>query len=103
MDPEPVDPDSSGQPVAEISSRQLLYLLVGAALLVSVGVLVLASGLIAPPWAAFLLVVAWLGAAMVSVTEWRRRPFLPLLAGLGIGILWVVVIAVGNAFLGWRA
>jgi len=99
---DPTSADPSDQSVPEISSRQLLYLLVGAALLVSVGVLVLASGLIAPLWAALLLDVAWLGAAIVSVVQWRRRPFLPLLAGLGIGILWVFVIAVGNAFLGWQ-
>ena len=87
----------------ELTDRHVLYALVGAALLAVMGVLVLASGLVAPTWAVVLLGVFWLVAAGASLAGWRRKMYLPLLWGVIVGVVWVVVISVGGAVLDWRA
>lgn len=87
----------------ELTDRHVLYALVGAALLVVMGILVLSSGLIAPPWAVVLLGIFWLAAVAASVLGWRQKMFLPLMWGVVVGVVWVVAMTLGGALLDWRA
>lgn len=86
----------------ELSPRHLLYALVGAALQLVMGVFVLASGLVAPPWAVALLVAVWLLGVVSSLRSWRDKMFSPLLWGVVVGVVWVGVVSVGGAVLGWN-
>jgi hypothetical protein len=87
----------------EISQTHLLFALIGAAMMVVIGVFVFASTLIAPPWAVAAMGVVWLAAAIWSATTWRRSMFAPLLAALSVGVMWIVVVNLGDALLGWTA
>lgn len=86
---------------AELSPRHLLYALVGAALLVVMGVFVFASGLIVPPWGTVVLVAAWLVAVVMALRSWRRRMFAPVMWGVLVGLFWVAFVSVGGAVFGW--
>lgn len=90
--------DSAG---GELSSRHVLYALVGAALLLIMGVLVAASGLVAPLWAVGLLAAFWLYAVIASLRTWRRRMFSPVVWGVAVGVAWVGLISIGGAVLDW--
>jgi hypothetical protein len=90
------------QPAPELSPRHLLYALVGAGLLVAVGVLAIGSGLVAPLWAMLLLIGLWLVAVVVSVATWRRKPWVPMLAAIGVAGVVIGVISVGQAVWDWR-
>ena len=87
------------------SARSLLDATVtvaGFALLVPVGLLYVASGLVVPlPW----LVGVWaLGAAVVAFAVWsRRRPWVVLATPVVAVVLWVVIVTVGEALLDWTA
>lgn len=85
----------------ELSSRHVLYALVGAALLAVMGVFVFASGLVAPLWAVVLLGVFWVYAVVASLRSWRRRMYSPVMWGVAVGIAWVGLISAGGAFLDW--
>lgn len=87
----------------ELTPRHALYALVGAALLLVMGVLVIASGLVAPPWAVGVLVALWLVGLVDSLRRWRTGMYVPLLWGVGIGLAWVALISLGGAVLGWTA
>ena len=87
----------------EISQTHLLFALIGAALMVFIGVFVFASTLIAPIWAVAVMGVVWLAGVVWSWLRWRRSMFAPLLAAVGVGGLWIVVVNLGDALLGWTA
>lgn len=89
-------------PEAELTPRHLLYALVGAGLMLAVGVLVVSSGLVAPLWAVVLLIAVWLAAAVASVVTWRRKPWMPLLAAIGVAAIWVALLSFGGSVLDWR-
>ncbi|HEX9642696.1 MAG TPA: hypothetical protein VGC11_01695 [Acidimicrobiia bacterium] len=69
---------------------------IGAALHVLVGVIVFVSSLVAPVWAVAALGTAWLGAALWAWRLWRRWPLAPLVAAIGTGLLWVVVLSLNQ-------
>jgi len=71
-------------------------------MLVLVLVFILASALIAPLWAPALLVGLWLVAAIGSGRTWRKQPWVPLLAGTVMAVVWITVITFGSAMFGWR-
>ena len=83
--------------------RHILYALVGAGLLGVMGVFVLASGLVVPPWATAVLVVVWLVAVVMSARTWKRRMFGPVLWGVVVALFWVAFVAGGEAIFGWNA
>ena len=87
----------------ELTPRHALYALVGAALLLVMGILVLASGLVAPWWAVGLLATLWLVGVVASLRNWRGKMYSPLLWAVGIGVAWVGLISLGSAVLGWNA
>lgn len=85
----------------ELSSRHVLYALVGAALLVVMGVFVFASGLVAPLWAVGLLGAFWVVAVAASLRSWRRRMLSPVMWGVAVGVAWVGLISIGGAVWDW--
>jgi hypothetical protein len=87
----------------ELTPRHLLYALVGAALLLVMGVFVIASGLIVPPWGTAVLVGVWLGAVIMALRSWRRKMFAPVKWGVLVGVFWIAFVAFGDAVLGWTA
>jgi hypothetical protein len=68
---------------------------------VLVGVIVFVSSLVAPVWAVAALGTASLAAALWAWRVWRRWPLAPLVAAIGCGLLWVVVLSLGDALMGW--
>jgi hypothetical protein len=87
----------------ELTPRHVLYALVGGGLLLVMGVLVFSSGLVAPPWATVVLVAAWAMCVVMAVRSWRRYMFAPIGWGVAIGVLWIALLAFGDAVLGWSA
>ena len=88
---------------AELTPRHVLYALVGAALLLVMGVFVLASGLIVPPWGTAVLVAVWLGAVVMALRTWRRKMFAPVMWGVLVGVFWIAFVTFGDLVLGWTA
>jgi uncharacterized membrane protein HdeD (DUF308 family) len=91
------------EPTDELSPTHLLFVLIGAGLMVVVGLFVFASVLIAPLWAVTLMGAVWLAAGVWALRRWRRSMFSPLLASLIVGLVWIVVINVGDAVFDWSA
>lgn len=60
-----------------------------------------ASGLLAPLWAVVLLLVVWLALAVLAVRVHRRRGAWSLLVPVAAVALWVAVLGLGEAVLGW--
>lgn len=79
-----------------------LVTVAGFLLLVPVGVLYLASGLVVPlPWT----VLVWgLGLALAAyAVASRRRPGVVLAVPVVAVVLWVVFVSAGSAMFGWTA
>jgi hypothetical protein len=87
----------------ELTPTHLLFTLIGVASHLVVGVLVAASGLVAPFWGVMVLMVVWLAAAVVTVMKWRERMFIPLLMAIGTAVFWIAFVSFGDAVLGWTA
>lgn len=87
----------------ELSSRHVLYTLVGWGLQAVFGVLAFASGLIAPLAGVAVIVAVWVITAAYSVWRWRRTPWIPLGMGVLAGLAIISIIAFGGAVLGWNA
>ena len=81
---------------------QVIGAVFGAALHLIVGVFYLTSGLVAPPWAAVLLIVVW-AAFTVLLWRWRRSPVRALLLPFGEAAVWFAAISAGQSLLGWTA
>jgi hypothetical protein len=87
----------------ELTPTHLLFALIGLALHLVMGVFVVASGLVAPPWGVAVLVAVWLAAAAWAGIRWRRSMFAPLTAAVGTAAFWILFVGAGDAFLGWTA
>ena len=87
----------------ELTSRHVLYALVGAALLAVMGVFVLASGLVVPPWGTVVLVAVWLTSVVMALRSWRRKMFAVVTWGLVVALFWIAFVGFGDAVLGWNA
>lgn len=88
----------SGSP--QPGSVQLLFVLIGAALLMVGGMLIVASLLVVPAWVVSLLALVWVGAVVYAGRTGRRNAFAPLVAGVAALGLWILVVAVGDRTLG---
>ena len=86
-----------------ISAAHRAFALVGAALHAAVGLLVLASPLVAPPWGVAVLAGVWVVSVIVSIRTWRVRMFAALLAAASAAAFWVVFLTFGDLVLGWSA
>lgn len=80
-----------------------VFLIAGPSMfaLAVVGVFYATSGLLAPAWAAWLLVLFWLGLVGLSIAWCRRHPLWLIPLPLVAGVVWMVVITVGERHLGW--
>jgi hypothetical protein len=75
----------------------------GIVLLLPVLYLYVVSGLMAPMWAIVVLVACWFVLGLCAVRWVRRRPrVVRALPFVGVA-LWIAVISLGEAFLGWTA
>lgn len=73
------------------SEHMTVYGLVGVAMFVVVGVLIVASyPAISSGWLAT-LVAAWTAAGAISGALWRRTVWIPLLASIGLSTIWMIV------------
>ena len=81
----------------------LMIGLVGFALHVVVGVFIFFSTLVAPPWAVAALLVVWLVALYVGGRRWQARPWMAIVLPLGMFVVWMLVLWLGDVFLGWTA
>lgn len=88
---------------SDISPTHLLFALIGLALMAVVGLFVFVSTLIAPVWAVTVMGTIWLGAGLWAWRSWRRSMFAPLLAAVAVGVVWILVVNLGDALLGWTA
>lgn len=87
------------------SSRRLagmIGLVFGSILHVVVGVFVFSTGLIAPWWAAVVMVAVWfVGASLLW--SWRRSPGRALAVPVVMAAIWWATMTAGDTWLGWTA
>ena len=74
-------------------SYRLLFGLIGAAFLAVVLVFILASSLVAPGWIVAGLGALWVAGAVLSVRSWPHRPWIPLLVGTLLAVLWIAAVS----------
>lgn len=74
----------------ERSAHLTMYGMVGVAMHVVVGILVLASVAIVPVGWAVVLVGLWLAGAALGGALWRRTVWIPLLASIVVAAAWMV-------------
>lgn len=61
------------------------------------------TGLLAPPAAVVGLGLVWVAGAALVLWWWRRRPWRALAVPPLVFGVWVVVLNLGDLFLGWTA
>ncbi len=76
---------------------------VGMAFMAATLFLVLASGLVAPPWAVGLLAVVWLLFFGLGVRWFMHHPWRVAALPAAMAAVWFATIAAGARFLGWSA
>jgi hypothetical protein len=92
------------EPDSEHSTEayRALFALMGAAMLVLVLAFILASFLVVPVPVIAGLVGVWGLGAFLAFAGRKRRPWLPLLVGTVLAVLWLLVLTAGSAVFGWR-
>jgi hypothetical protein len=68
-----------------------MYGLVGVALHVVVGILVIASVAVIPALWATALILLWLAGAVLGGALWKRTVWIPLLASILVAATWMIV------------
>lgn len=68
-----------------------------------VGVFYATSGLVAPVWAARMLIIFWIALVCLAIAWCRRHPLWLIPLPVVAGVVWFVVITVGERHLGWTA
>lgn len=81
----------------------ILFGLIGLALHLTLGFLVIVSGLVAPIWAVLAMGVAWLIAFGYGVIYWRGSIKKALLIPIASWTVYVGVLTFGDTVLGWTA
>lgn len=81
---------------------QSALVIVAALAFAAAGVVVAASGLVAPDWARWVFVAVWL-LGLERLVAWRRRPWLTLAVPTAMWLFLVGSIVVGELWLGWTA
>lgn len=62
-----------------------------------------ASGLLAPMWAVFVLIVIWIALLLAAIALLRRRPILVPLVPIAATLIWWGALTAGEIWLGWTA
>ncbi len=76
----------------ERSAHLLMYGMVGVAMHVVVGILVVASVAIVPAGWAATLIGLWLAGAALGGALWKRTVWIPLLASIVVAAAWMVAV-----------
>jgi len=93
-----VTPPSANRPIARIARWA------GLVLQLIIGIFPLsASGLMAPPWALVVVLVAWVVGLRVAWHLGRSRPALTLLVPFVTLAAWYLFMTAGALWLGWTA
>ncbi len=74
------------------SAHLLMYGMVGVAMHVVVGILVVASVAIIPAGWAVTLIGLWLAGAALGGALWKRTVWIPLLASIVVAAAWMVAV-----------
>ena len=74
------------------SEHLTMYGLSGVALLLVIGVLVIASVSVLPVGWMVVLIGLWLGAAVAGAAWWSKTVWVPMLAALAIFALWMFAV-----------
>lgn len=82
-------------------SRAGVLFLASVILHTLVGVPYLSSGLVAPAWAAALLILVWLGL-MIAIVRLRNSWTVITVPFIAAGV-WMLALAAGEKFLDWSA
>ena len=85
----------------ELDDRHVLYLLVALVMFLFDAVLIGATWLLSPA-ASIVLAVVWLAGVAVAATTWRKGPWVPLAASVGVSVVWLVTVSIGVVAGGWR-
>ncbi len=96
---------TTSKPLQHRDDRRLrigVAVLAGIGML-AVGVLYLASGLVAPIWAIVVLWLSWLGLAWYGLRLARAGSYFVLAVPIVAGAIWYLVLTVGEQALGWQA
>lgn len=80
----------------------MVWFVVAAILHAAVGFMYLASGLMAPLYGIAILWAIWIACTVLLVRFRRRGPIL-LVVPIAAGLLWLGIMTLGDAFLGWTA
>lgn len=75
----------------------------GLAVHLGLGVLILASGVVAPPWAVGSLLFVWAVLLVAAMRGWRKRLWAVVLLPLAMFLCWLLVLYLGAELLGWSA
>jgi hypothetical protein len=95
---DPVDLTTVGRDASAV-----IAVVAGGLLHLFLGFFVLASGLLAPWWAALLLIALW-GALWLPIWRWRRdHPFRTMLVPFAMATIWWAVMMAGDTWFGWTA
>ncbi len=77
---------------SERSAHLTMYGIVGIAMHIVVGVLVLASVAVVPVGWTVALVMLWLAGAVVGGALWKKTVWIPLLASILVAAVWMVAV-----------
>ncbi len=94
---------TGGAEQRQVTPRMLLYGLVGLALHVIAGFLMLVSGLVAPLWAVASMLFVWAVLLGLGLRLWRVKPWVTIGFPVLAFVVWIATIAAGGAWLGWQA
>lgn len=75
----------------ERSEHLTMYGLVGVAMYLVVGVLIVASSAVVPSGWVITLTLVWMVTAGIAALLWRRTVWVPLLASIVLSGVWMVV------------
>jgi hypothetical protein len=87
----------------ELTSRRVLYALVGLGLHLVAGFLMLVSGLVVPPWAVIAMLVIWAVLLGYGLQTWREKAWVTIGLPLVAFAVWIATLTLGAGLLGWNA
>jgi hypothetical protein len=91
-------PRVNSSPVAADRIHGTLAIVAGGIQLV-MGLLVAASGLLAPLWAVGVLAVVWIALSAQAIRIWRRHRFSALIPAASMVVFWVAFLRLGELLL----
>ena len=98
----PLADDGPAQP-PELTPRRVLYALVGLALHLTAGFVMLVSGLVAPPWAVVMMLFVWAFLLGLGLRMWRYKSWVTIVFPVIAFAVWIATLVLGEALFGWQA